>query len=243
MSFNIPVMKVSSLLLILFVFISCQTSKVLDPDLVAWWSFDNATQSEVPDQSSSHLNAINTGAIPVEGKIGKALEFDGKSVLQVDYQPILDSFPKGVTISAWMKKDTASYWNTIVSREIGSGWSEYVGLAVHQNHALFSIDPDGTNYKNVKDESLIQPGIWYHLAGTFDNDTFKLYINGKLIRSDACKSPLHFQDQNPLLIGGNSNNQNQSLVDCFKGTIDEVRIYKRALSLEEINQLVNLTKE
>ncbi|HLN72184.1 MAG TPA: LamG domain-containing protein [Prolixibacteraceae bacterium] len=236
-------MKVSILLFLFVALLSCKPSKVQDPDLVAWWSFDNATQSEVPDQSSNHLNAVNKGAIPVEGKIGKALEFDGNSVLQVDYQPILDSFPKGVTVMAWTKKDTASYWNTIVSREIGSGWSEYVGLAVHQNHALFSIDPDGTNYKNVKDESLIQPGIWYHLAGTFDNDMFKLYINGKMIKSEACKSPLHFQDQNPLLIGGNSNNQNQSLVDCFKGTIDEVRIYKRALSLDEINQLMNLTKE
>jgi hypothetical protein len=239
MNFNIPIMKVFFLLFLLMSLMSCKTSIVQDPDLVAWWSFDNATQSVVPDQSSNHLNAINKGAIPVEGKMGKALEFDGKSVLQIDYQPILDSLSKGVTVSAWLKKDTASYWNTIVSREIGSGWSEYVGLAVHQNHALFSIDPDGTNYKNVKDESLIQPGTWYHLAGTFDNDTFKLYINGKLIKSENCKSPLRFQDQNPLLIGGNTNNQNQSLVDCFKGTIDEVRIYKRALTLEEINQLMN----
>lgn len=243
MNSNIPMMKVSILLFFLVALLSCKTSKVEDPDLIAWWSFDNATQSEVPDQSPNHLNAINKGAALVEGKVGKALEFDGKSVLQVDYQPILDSFPKGVTISAWMKKDTASYWNTIVSREIGSGWSEYVGLAVHQNHALFSIDPDGTNYKNVKDETLIQPGTWYHLAGTFDNDTFKLNVNGKLIISEACKSPLHFQDQNPLLIGGNSNNQNQSLVDCFKGTIDEVRIYKRALTLDEINQLMNQPQE
>lgn len=232
-------MKFSILLFLLLALLSCKTPKVQDTDLLAWWSFDDATQSIVPDQSSHHLNAINKGAIPVEGKKGKALEFDGKSVLQVDYQPILDSFPKGVTISAWMKKDTASYWNTIVSREIGSGWSEYVGLAVHQNHALFSIDPDGTNYKNVKDESLILPDIWYHLAGTFDNDTFKLYINGKLVKSETCNLPLQFNDQNPLLIGGNSNNQNQSLVDCFKGTLDEVRIYKRALTLDEINHLMN----
>jgi hypothetical protein len=41
-----------------------------------------------------------------------------------------------------------------------------------------------------------------------------------------------------LLIGGNSNNQNQSLVDCFKGTIDEVRIYKRAFTSDEINKLI-----
>ncbi len=159
-------------------------------------------------------------------------------ILQVDYQPVLDSFPKGITVMAWIKKDTASHWNTIVSREIGSGWSEYVGLAVHHNKALFSIDPDGKNYRNVKSDESLLPGIWYHLAGTFDNETIKLYINGKLTKSRFCQSPIRFQDKNPLLIGGNSNDQNHSLVDCFIGSIDEVRIYKRALSLPEINQLM-----
>jgi len=232
-------MKTTAFLFLLFALSSCKSSSTLDPDLVAWWSFDNATATLVPDQSASGLEAINKGAVQVEGKVGKALEFDGKSVLQVDYRPILDSFPKGITVTAWIKKDTASHWNTIVSREIGSGWSEYIGLAVLQNHALFSVDPDGKSYQNVKADNLIQPDVWVHLAGTFDNETYKLYINGKLIKSAVCKSAIHFSDQNPLLIGGNSNNQNQSLVDCFKGTIDEVCIYKRALSLPEINQLIN----
>jgi hypothetical protein len=111
-------------------------------------------------------------------------------------------------------------------------------LAVHQNKALFSVDQDGKNYQNVKADETLLPDVWYHLAGTFDNESFKLYINGKMIKSGICRSALHFTDQNPLLIGGNSNNQNQSLVDCFKGTIDEVKIYKRALSLAEINQLM-----
>lgn len=230
-------MKTVVLLVLVIALSSCKSIPKPDPDLVAWWSFDEATETYVPDQSSNGLNAINKGAVSVEGKVGKALEFDGKSVLQVDYQSILDSFPKGITVAAWIKKDTASYWNTIVSREIGSGWSEYIGLAVHQNRALFSVDPDGKNYQNVKADEPVRPGVWVHLAGTFDNETYKLYINGKLTKSATCKSAIHFSDQNPLLIGGNSNNQNQSLVDCFKGTIDEVRIYKRALSLPEINQL------
>lgn len=232
-------MKTAAFLFVLIALLSCKTPSSQDSDLVAWWSFDNATVTLAPDHSVNVLNAINKGAAPVEGKVGKALEFDGKSVLQIDYQTILDCFPKGISVTAWIKKDSASHWNTIVSREIGSGWSEYFGLAVHQNNALFSVDPDGKNYQNVKANELIPPGVWVHLAGTFDNETYKLYINGKLIKSGVCKSALHFNDQNPLLIGGNSNNQNQSLVDCFKGTIDEVRIYKRALSLPEINKLIN----
>jgi len=232
-------MKTATLLFLVITILSCKSQSSKDPDLVAYWSFDHATATLVPDQSVNGLNAINKGAVPVEGKVGKALEFDGKSVLQVDYQPILDDFQNGITVSAWIKKDTASNWNTIVSREIGIGWSEYIGLAVHQNKALFSVDPDGKSYQNIKADEPTQPGVWVHLTGTFDHETYKLYLNGKLIKSAVCKSAFQFSDQNQLLIGGNTNNQNQSLVDCFKGTIDEVRIYKRALSLPEINQLIN----
>jgi hypothetical protein len=230
-------MRTATCLFFLLMLLSCKKS-VTDPDLVAWWSFDDATVSSAPNQSVHSLNTVNKGAVPVEGKYGQALLFDGNSVLQVDYQPILNDFQKGITIMAWIKKDTASHWNTIVSREIGSGWSEYMGLAIYKNQALFSIDQDGTNYMNITDAEIIQPDVWYHLAGTFDNNALKIYVNGKLIKSAFSKGHIRFSDQNPLLIGGNSNNQNQSLVDCFKGTIDEVRIYKRAFTIAEINKLI-----
>ncbi len=215
---------------------SCISPSAHDPDLVGYWSFDNATVTLAPDLSPHVLDAVNKGAFPVEGKIGQALRFDGKSVLQVSYDPVLDDFSKGITVMAWIKKDTSMHWNTVASREIGNGWSEYFGLAVHQNKALFSVDPDGKSYQNVKADDLLMPGIWYYLAGTYDNDSIKLYLNGKLVKSASCKMPIHFNDRNPLLIGGNSNDRNETLVDCFKGTIDEVQIYKRALTLGEINQ-------
>jgi hypothetical protein len=142
-------------------------------------------------------------------------------------------------VAAWIKKDTTSHWNTIMSREIDSTWSEYIGLAVFRNHALFSIDPDGKRYINVMDTDPIIPDKWIHIAGTYDNDTLKLYINSSFIKSGFCKGPLTFHDRNPLFIGGNSNNKNFSILDCFKGSIDEVRIYKRALSQREIESFIN----
>lgn len=231
-------MKTTLLMLVALIFCSCQ-KPVKDPDLVAWWPFDDATTTVVPDQSANHLDALNRGALPVEGKQGKALLFDGKAVLQIDHRPPLDDFDKGLTIMAWVKRDTASDWNTIVSREIGEGWSEYAGLAVYKNQALFSIDQNGQRYKNVVDDQLVPPNVWVHLVGTFDNDSIRLYVDGKLAKAGASNRKIQFSDRNPWLIGGNSNDQNQSLVDCFKGTIDEVRIYKRALSLSEINRLTN----
>jgi hypothetical protein len=235
-------MKSILALLLLFVLLGFRSETKLDPDVVAWWSFDGNTTSVAKDQSGNNLDARNSGAVQVEGKIGKGLKFDGKSVLEVEYQPILDHFQNGITVMAWVKKDESDQWNTIVSREIDSSWSEYIGLAIVKNKPLFSVDPDGKKYTNVSAETIVQPGIWIHLAGTFDNHTFKLFVNGQLVKSGSCDSPLLFHDHNPLLIGGNSNNQKKSLVDCFNGTIDEVKLYNRALTVAEIKAIFENTK-
>jgi len=224
-------------LLIFFLF-SCQVSHKKNNDLVAYWSFDD-TGLAVVESSGTSLVTLNKGATQVEGYRGRAMKFDGSSILEIEYNPVLDNFSKGITISAWIKKDTASGWNTILSREIDSTWSEYIGLAVFKNHALFSIDTDGKSYFNIMDKDNIVPYKWTHLAGTYNNDTLKLYINGKLIKSGISKGPISFFDNNPLLIGGNSNNKNHTLVDCFKGCLDEIRIYNRALDENEIKTLIN----
>ncbi len=217
---------------------SCTTKTQNDKDLVAYWSFDD-TISSVSECTGSGLTVLNKGAKQVEGYKGKAMEFDGTSVLQVEYAPLLDNFSKGITLAAWIKKNTSSHWNTILSREIDSTWSEYFGLAVFKNLALFSVDPDGKRYINVMDKDPVIQGKWIHLAGTYDNDSLKLFINGRLVRSGFCKGPLMFRDKNPVFIGGNSNDKNHSTLDCFKGCIDDVRIYRRALSNKELELLIN----
>jgi hypothetical protein len=133
-----------------------------------------------------------------------------------------------------------STWNTIVSREISDGTSEYFGLAVVKNKALFSVDPDGAHYQNIKSDEAMPVGEWIHLAGTYDNTAFKLYVNGSLVKSSPCTGTFQFQDQNPLLIGGNSNNQGKTWLDCFHGRIDEVRLYDRPFSDREVAALSSM---
>jgi len=225
-------MKRATIVIISLLYCSCATKPSHEKDLLAYWSFDDTNHAY--ESSGTSLKTINRGTKIVDGYKGKALEFDGLSVLEVSYNPKLDSFPNGITVSAWIKKDSSSHWNTIISREIDSTWSEYIGLAVFKNHALFSIDPDGKRYINTMDSIPVAIDKWIHIAGTYDNETLKLYLNGTFICSKKCKGPLNFHDKNPLLIGGNSNNMNRSLVDCFRGAIDEVRIYSIAMNEEEI---------
>lgn len=205
--------------------------------LVAYWNFDETSGASIEDQSGQSHHGILRGAARVPGKLGSAIQCGQDALAEVPHSAGLDEFSQGITVSAWVKRDEDSTWNMVVSREIKDGTSEYFGLAVVKNKALFSVDPDGAHYLNVKSDEDVSPGQWVHLAGTYDNKTFNLYINGRLAKSSPCAIPFRFQDKNPLIIGGNTNTEGKKWVDCFHGQIDEVQLFNRALGAEEVSQL------
>lgn len=82
----------------------------------------------------------------------------------------------------------------------------------------------------------LQAGIWQHIAGTFDGTTIRLYLNGVLLSETLSPGPIATNDH-PFFIGRTDSGSNDS--DFFKGEIDELSLYNRALSLEEIQSIVN----
>ena len=74
---------------------------------------------------------------------------------------------------------------------------------------------------------------WTHLAGTYDGATLRLYVNGVQISSRAQTGAMTVSTS-PLQIGGDS-----VYGQYFQGTIDEIRVYNRALSAAEMQQDMN----
>lgn len=205
--------------------------------LIAAWNFDEAVGEQARDSSGNAHTGILRGAKHAAGRTGRAIECGKDALIEVPHVAALDDFQKGITIAAWVNRAADESWNTVVSREIKDGWSEYFGLAVAKNKALFSVDGDGAHYQNIKSDEDVPVGEWIHLAGTYDNATFKLYVNGRLVKSAAYTIPFKFADQNPLLIGGNTNTQGKQWLDFFHGRIDDVRLFNRGLSEKEITAL------
>ena len=81
----------------------------------------------------------------------------------------------------------------------------------------------------------ITSGNWYHLAGTFDGEYQKLYINGELAATEKLMFKVLGESNNDLVIGKHTSGS----TSYFKGAIDDVRLYGRALSTEEIKSLYN----
>jgi len=205
--------------------------------LVGYWNFDETTGTLANDLSGHGLHGTVRGAARAPGKSGGAIECKQDALVEVRHAAALDEFRDGITVSAWVKRDAESTWNMILSREVRDGPSEYFGLAVVKNKALFSVDPDGAHYQNIQSSEDMPAGEWIHLAGTYDGQAFKLYVNGRLAKSAPCAVPFKFADRNPLIIGGNTNTQGKKWVDCFHGLIDEVRLYNRALNENDISEL------
>lgn len=238
------ILKLALVALVAGAALIAKAADVPSAGLIGCWNFNEADGVQVMDSSTGDHHGKLRGAVQVAyEKFGRVIDCKKDALVEIPHAASLDQMPEGLTVAAWVNRRTNTAWNTVISREVKDGTSEYFGLAVVKNKALFSIDPDGAHYQNLKSDVDMPVGEWIHLAGTYDNAEFKLYVNGQLVKSAPGSGPFRFQDQNPLLIGGNTNNKGQTWLDCFHGMIDEVRLFNRALTEPEILALSKTVPE
>ncbi len=193
--------------------------------LVAEWHFDG----DAKDSSGNGNDGTIYGASFVEGKFGKALSFDGVD----DYVEVPDSaslhiITNAVTVEVWIKIDKLSIWKSIAEKSVHLNWA--YGFFIEEDGDLgFGIGTGGTPVgdahvlTNVKDKL----GKWLYIAGTAGNGIITIYVDGKLTKQTTYSGNINTNDI-PFRIGSRDNR------DYFNGIIDEVRIYNRALSADEI---------
>lgn len=91
----------------------------------------------------------------------------------------------------------------------------------------------GGSYGELYGLNALTTNMWTHLAGTYDGATVRLYVNGVQVSSRAQSGQIAIST-NPLQIGGDS-----LYGQYFPGSIDEVRVYNRALNAAEVQQDMN----
>src|SRR5262249_52812652 len=79
---------------------------------------------------------------------------------------------------------------------------------------------------------VVRPGVWYHVAGVFDRGVHRLYVNGELC--DSVEHRFWTHAEQPLHIGRKGTPEPYFF---FKGELDDVRIFGRALPASEIEAL------
>jgi hypothetical protein len=208
-----------------------------DPNLVGWWRFDEATGTTAADSSGHKRDGTLQGGLSfdknsVPGKVGKAIRFDAKdAVVEVkDYKGIGGTRPR--TVAAWIK--TASAQGEIVAwgkKDFGQMFTfGYIRGRV-------GVTPNGGYlYMNAATED----DKWHHVAVVVQkaelpnlHDDVKLYLDGAIAEIHDIGLldlwPIQTGQDLPVRIGRG-----------FKGLVDDLRLYDRALSDEEVNALFKL---
>ena len=221
---------------------SCTTG--LSCGLVGYWTFDgkDMTNGVALDKSGNGNNGnlmnISTSTFYVPGKIGQAGKFDGGDDY-VNTAKALSTFMSNSdgTMTAWAYP-TISNVSVCTGSEAGGivddGTSGYIafGLATHSGgNSWCGSLYDGT-FKILFYDS-VKLNTWYHLVWMHTGGTLYLYVNGSLSGSIAAGNIVS-------LTGIVNIGRGYSTNRFFQGSLDDVRIYNRALSAQEVRQLYNM---
>ena len=217
----------------------------LTSGLVAWYPMDG----NASDMSGNSRHGTIYGATSTEDRHGKkqnAYAFDGiDDYIKIDHDTAFNHLP--LSISAWFKSNEtkhgsiiSKYWNAswngwtvnVNSSEITPFYLRSFGKQIIGNH-------HPTYGENKGFGSSYESNVWNHVVLVYSNDGGELYLNGKLKDTKNWKgeagSPSTSQ---PVNIG--LYRKSKSGGSFFKGSIDDVRIYDRALAEKEVLAMYKL---
>lgn len=197
--------------------------------LVLYYTFDREEDDVITDLSGTGNNAKVKGQPKwVDGKIGNALEFN----VQGDYLEVPDSDSlksDEITIALWVN------WtgDKLPAKPIQKYKYQVAGYVfkMENEETNMWIYDKGAQAHMYRAVPLPTPGEWTHLAVTFDGEMQRGYVNGVKARKGGAadmpwNDPIGHMNVS-LKIGAYGS-------DTYTGMIDEVAIYNRALSEEEI---------
>lgn len=198
--------------------------------LVAYWSFDEGKGNIAYDYSGNENDAQISGAKWVEGVIGDALNLDGRGAIVCDGGIELCFVLSGdYTIEAWVKH-TSKYPQMYISKWTGAGSQSGWWLGYFEGVVQF-----GDYYKEghirIKGPD-VADGEWHYIVGVREGKKLFLYVDGRKVAEGKSPGEVAGDNQAPLIIGGFGSAT--SPLWPLEGTIDEVRVYSRALSENEI---------
>ncbi len=218
------------LILTAFVATFANAAEESDDSLILYFSFDELDGDMTIDHSQyENDGSINGAPELVDGKFGKALKFNGTDDwIEVPHDPIL-TVETSVTVMAWINAE----------RHMGPNNQRWQGIVAKGNsprsYSFYTESPSECLHLSAGGGSTCQTKIplneWVHVVGQVDDGTHRYWLNGENIGESGGKSALPgAADTSVVYVGTTAEGANRR----FLGLIDEVRIWNRALSEEEV---------
>ena len=221
-----------AILVMALVVIASSVSRGADPTLAGWWKFDEGSGATANDSSGNENHGTFNGDPQwVNGKFGKALKFDGGSdYLDVPDSDSLDINGDQLSIVAWINGESWSLAKHIVRKIADEAASPIYVFRVQpdQVRAILSTSAGNTT---IQGATVLPTNEWVHVALAYDGGEARIYVNGELDVSSNVSGEIT-QSNNELRIGLGDP------AGYFHGTIDDVRIYNKALTQEGIQAIM-----
>ncbi len=201
--------------------------------LVGEWKFDEdiGTTSTLTYDATGNGDNGTLMSSPTRAtstcKIANCLVFNGSNYVSIPNSATLE-LRNAISISAWVNPATS----TASTQLAIMGKSSEVILSLSYGQSRFTIYATAGGYSQAMGGTILPANTWYHIVGTFDGNQIKIYENGVLKGTTNYSTSIADTAAIPY-IGSAGGYQ------FFSGSIDDVRIYNRALSAYEVGQLYN----
>jgi len=211
-------------------------------DVIAYWKFEEGSGNIVQDSINGNHGTIEGEATWTQGITKNALRFNGQTRLVIPNQSSLN--PSQITVEVWVKFNRLAYGGGYSGTDaqflVCKGGDTTPGAYILQQggrdpssfNFMFQIAPHWSGHRVSTPLTTLETNKWYYVVGTYDGNTLKIYVNGELQGSKEI-GPVTLGNSSPLYLSYNDVGGFPYYLD---GVLDEVAIYNRALTPEEIQQ-------
>jgi hypothetical protein len=223
-----------TLILALIVVTLFSSAYAVDESLILYLPLDEGAGGEAEDSSSYGNNGEIVGNVKwVEGKIGDALELSPGAYVELPEIPQYD-VTSAVSLMAWVNTSSVTTWARIIDK---SQWQDNgFDLALSQvTHApLFEFFVNDTTSQALA-ITPVDDGKWHFVAGTFGNKKLRIYVDSVMEREVTSAGSVDIKPNDwPIRLGVEAN---QSKGQQYSGVLDEVAIFNRELSADDIKDI------
>lgn len=203
------------------------------------WPLDEQSGVLAPDVAGTSDGMVQGNSLwqPAGGQWGGALLFNGNDARVVAGPCDLTSGPGDqLTLACWSKPVVVSGTERVLmAKAIGPQEQDIIWSLslVNSTGARFRVRAAGVVHTLEVPPSSIFSNAWYHLAGTYDGGTMRLYLNGSLVGSMPAAGGIGYHPQAPVAFGNMATDQR-----AFFGALDDIRLYDRPLDQAEVVDLV-----
>lgn len=199
--------------------------------LVGAWGLNETAGTTVGDLSGNGHTGTMAAAQWAAGKHAGGLLFSGSGQVLLNDINALDGLG-AMTVSAWMKTTATGEKHAVdKSRCDGTGVFEFGTSFFTQGRASFLVYQPGGSYTFVESAQNVTDGQWHFVAGTFDGTMLRVFVDGVASSGAPSAAPFRLASTSDQLEFGGRCNGNPYF---WNGSLDDVRLYDRALSAAEV---------